>query len=132
MVIGVTREGGQARTVGEADLADQAGGAPTVSRRVRRCAVGRTEPERHAFGAGASHGLDDVRLGGLAYKRVGPVLDGGVEGIHAGAVVGVVGTGGLGRSGAIGGAEKPVMIAELSVSLGGVRLSGPTTQPSGM
>jgi hypothetical protein len=117
--------------VGEADLADQAGGAPTVSPTVRRCAVGRTEPERHAFGAGASHGLDDVRLGGLAYKRVGPVLDGGVEGIHAGAAVGVVGTG---RSKPVGrdrGAQKPVMIAELSVSLDGVRLSGPTTQPSG-
>jgi hypothetical protein len=43
------------------------------------------ELERHALGAGESYGLDDVRLRGRAYDRIGPVPDGAV---HAGGVVG--------------------------------------------
>jgi hypothetical protein len=87
------------------------------------------EPQRHAFGAGDSYGLDDVRPRGRAYDGSGPVLDGAVESAHAGGVVGVVGSGqGAGQARSQDG-EVGHDVAELSCSLDGVRLSSTTTQP---
>jgi hypothetical protein len=87
------------------------------------------ELERHAFGAGDSYGLDDVGLSGRPYDGIGPVPDGAV---HAGGVVGVVGSGqGAGQARSQDG-EAGHDVAELSCSLDGVRLGSTTTQPPRM
>jgi hypothetical protein len=87
------------------------------------------ERERHALGAGQSHGLDDVRLSGRPYDRIGPVPDGAV---HAGGVVGVVGSGQGATQARSQDAEAGHDVAELPCSRDGVHLSHTTTQPLGM
>ena len=125
-------EGGQGGSRAKPIWRTRLVGAPTVSRRCGGAPFGRMERERHALGAGESHGLDDVRLRGHAYDRIGPVPDGAVESVHAGGVVGVVGGGQGAGQARSQDRETGHDVAELSCSRDGVGLSGTTTQPLGM
>jgi RNA polymerase sigma factor (sigma-70 family) len=76
--------------------------------------------ERPALGAGESHGLDDVRRSGRPYDRIGPAPDGAV---HAGGVVGVVGSGQGAAQARSQDGEAGHDVTELSCSLDGVFVS---------
>lgn len=81
------------------------------------------ELERRDFVAGESHGLDDVGLGGRACDGIGPVLGGAAERVHAGRVVGVVGSGQGAGQARSQDAEAGHDGAEFSCSLDGVVVS---------